>query len=301
MILVSQGHEAGIGIEVFIKALFKKPQSEINRYNFFCFQDSLEKTLHSLNLSYELSNTELIIKGKSLSLTTLSAPGKQTTIALEAAISNLKEDDILMTLPSSKDQIEFQKVPCSGHTDYFRKRFNNPLISMNFLSEKLNLMLMTEHIGIDEVLNQLTPDFYYSKVKMTLNNINVFKQFDDVFFAGVNPHCGEDGLISNFDQTLLDIPKKLTHEFPKLRFHPFKPADTLLLGGPVPNAFYIFNYHDQGLVPFKMLNGLKGINLTLGLPFKRVSVDHGTAFELFGKNSADESGMDYLLSSLISL
>ena len=131
-----------------------------------------------------------------------------------------------------------------------------------------------------------------------LNNISNIRNIKEVYFSGINPHCGEDGNISITDIIINAAIKKLVLSFPDIDFHEMLPGDTLHFSIKNKEQLFVYAFHDQGLAPFKLKYGLTGINLSLGLPFKRVSVDHGTAFNLYGKNQANYNGMLYLLDEV---
>ena len=135
-----------------------------------------------------------------------------------------------------------------------------------------------------------------NKVRTTLDNFKkYFFPFEEVVFSGINPHAGENGILGDEEKHIKSAMTDLEKHYGKIFTGPFS-GDTLhhhYLSDK--NQLFVYMYHDQGLAQFKSQYGLIGLNITLGLPFLRLSVDHGTAFELYGKNKANISGMLFLL------
>lgn len=300
MIRVTQGHEKGIGLEIFIKAYLCLPKSQQSNFKLYCDLESLKSTLDTINLAYRIEKNTLSILSSSLELFECQKELNPTSDSLYAAINEMKEDDILLTLPSSKDQILTKDgESVGGHTELFRKLFPKLEIVMSFVSPKLNVALLTDHIAIGEIENRISSQYFFDHANAAINGFIGIRDIKEVFVAGINPHAGEGGIISKVDPKLSENLPKLQEENKDITVKGLFPGDTILFNNINSQRLFIYPSHDQGLGPFKLLNGLTGINLTLGLPFKRVSVDHGTAFDLFGKNSAGYHGMLYLLNEVI--
>ena len=300
MIRVTQGHEKGVGLEIFVKAALCLHPDQQNSLILYCFKDSLIQTLNSLALPFEIKDDELSILSCRINLRLLNGGVSQTSKALSLAIEDMETSDILLTLPSSKDQIlsESGKV-YKGHTDYFRKIHSNSEVVMSFVSPKLNSLLLTDHISLSQVEREVSPSKFKDIIRAGLIGLRGIRTINKVYIAGVNPHCGENGIISSFDSTLDKPIQELQTEFEGIEFNGLIPGDTILFNPICPEHLFVFPSHDQALAPFKLYNGLTGINLTLGLPYRRVSVDHGTAFDLYGKNTAGYQGMLYLLNEIL--
>ena len=188
------------------------------------------------------------------------------------------------------------ELQCNGYTEYLRHYYNKDL-TMNFVSIDENVLLLTDHISLQEVSPRLTKEYILNQIKISLSTFP--KRIDYLYLSGINPHAGEGGLISSQDLILEDVIKELKSSFPNISFFGPLPSDTIHVSKSFQqNELTVYCYHDQGLNPFKLRNGFTGINLTLGLPFRRVSVDHGTAFSLYGKNKANYQGMLYLLNEI---
>tara|TARA_Y100000768_G_scaffold388809_1_gene387402 strand:+ start:14474 stop:15361 length:888 start_codon:yes stop_codon:yes gene_type:complete len=291
MILTTQGHEKGIGLEVFIKSFFKLDLLEKN-HRLYCFKESLLDTLDNLRLPLSFSGGILSDGHKNLSLKFCENRDiPQTMACLLAAIKDSSEGDILHTLPSSKDQFKFENKKFKGHTDFLGDYYDLDA-GMCFLSPDSNFLLLTDHIPLDQVYKSLKEQDLIQKIKSCISGFPKDRKINQVLIAGINPHAGEEGVISTQDQLIFDLSKKLNMEANVYS------GDTMHFSRENINQLLIYPSHDQGLGVFKALYGLIGINFTANLPVRRVSVDHGTAFNLFGKDAAKTAGMEFLLSEV---
>ena len=283
MIYVTCGHEKGIGLEVFLKSYSLLQPSDREKFKLICNEEMLNETrsLTSINLPINCS----FIQKRPYS-----------TSALDQAMSLLSENDILVTMPTSKDQIFFNHQNVVGHTEYFRSYFNKN-VSMFFKSDDANVLLITDHVPLKELSDKVTSELIEKQVETTINDYEkYFNSFENVYFAGLNPHAGEDGLLGLEEIKLRTAIKNLKAKFKKINFSDFLPADSMLINNKFSNEnLFVYLYHDQALTPFKTLFKTQGANISLGLPFLRLSVDHGTAFDLYGKNVADYMGSYYVL------
>lgn len=299
MIFVTPGFEKGVGLEVFLKAVTQLPLSHLSHYHLFVKKSHLIETIELSKLEITTNESRLIFNGHSLKTTFIpDSEETQTTQGLELALAAIKPSDILLTLPTKKDQLVLNGKIKAGYTEYFREKFKNSNLTMNFISPTDNVMLLTDHIPLSKVEGLITKELVIQKVKTTLDSFPNSRSIKEVFFSGINPHCGEEGLMGTADLILLEAINELSVLYPDLKLHKPKAGDTLYFNHKDNSQLFVFAFHDQGLAPFKLKNGLIGINLTLGLPFKRVSVDHGTAPDIFGKDCADFRGMLYLLNEI---
>ncbi|MBF0208641.1 MAG: 4-hydroxythreonine-4-phosphate dehydrogenase PdxA [Oligoflexia bacterium] len=212
-------------------------------------------------------------------------------------------ENILLTLPTSKDQLVLDGKLQMGHTEFLRSYFRKPELPMVFIADDVAVLLITDHIPLRDVAKTITSDLIVEKVAVTLNGqVNRFSQLDEVFIAGINPHAGENGLLGNEDVVVSDAITRLKERFPDVDFLGPISADTLFFHKKrKKRQLFVYMFHDQGLPLFKSIYGFTGLNVTFGLPFLRMSVDHGTAFELFGQNMADSSGALYMLRSALRI
>ena len=216
--------------------------------------------------------------------------GKYALISLETAVAALKEGKIdgLVTSPIHKKNIQSPNFQFSGHTPYLQNAFGNTENLMLLVAENLRMALVTEHITIQEVAKFITKD----KIKQKLQILNSSLQKDfgidkpRIAVLALNPHAGDDGLIGKEEIEIIRPAIKETRN-QLLAYGPYS-ADAFFARGQHEKFDAVLAmYHDQGLIPFKSLAFGEGVNFTAGLPIVRTSPDHGTAFDIAGKDKAD--------------
>ena len=301
MIYVSQGHEESIGLEVFIKSFLMLSPSQRDGFCLVANKEAVEETLNSLNIFYlftekyiKISSSNLFFKNIEVSSLPLS------TASLNYILESMDySKDILLTLPTSKDQLVYQDIKAAGYTEFLRKSFKNNFVSMLFSSPTDDALLITDHIKLSEVSSTIDEDLIINKVSNVLIYYSKYFEFyEEVIFAGINPHAGEGGLLGNEDKCISKAIEKLSLRFDIPFIGPLS-GDTLHFHKSDKKQLLVYMFHDQGLPWFKSRNHVVGLNISLGLPFLRMSVDHGTAFGLFKKNKANYLGCHYLLISAI--
>lgn len=305
MIVVTQGHEKGIGLEVFFKALALSPKSWTKCCHLIAYKSIVQKHLKILGIDGDITSDGVDLPTGHLSCGWLS-PSKlpQSTVALEGGIRHTEEShsDILFTLPTTKDALRNPKKPTQrflGHTEYLRARSKTPELGMFFSSNNLNTLLITDHMPIKDVPKLLTSSLLHKKLTLSLKSLKIIEpHLNHAIVAGLNPHAGEEGLLGKEEEKLLVGLKKVKVRGYKISG--FYPGDTLLNQKQSNKDLLVYLHHDQGLAPFKSLMETIGANITLGLPYIRLSVDHGTAFALYGKNKADPRGALFCLRKAIS-
>jgi len=295
MIYVTQGHESGIGLEIFLKSFLLLSKEEKSIIRLIVAKKDLFNNLIDLNLDPKFFDDLILIENIPMS-------NFSSTNSLLTALSLITSNDILITLPTSKDQLLFNNKNQAGYTEFFRSYFNNSNISMTFKGFDQNVLLITDHIPLRDITNKISSKLIVNKVKITIDNFNkYFTKIDEFIFAGINPHVGENGILGNEDLLINEAITILSKDYGNIFSGPYS-GDTLHHHRDISkNQFFVYMYHDQGLAQFKSHYGLIGLNITLGLPFLRLSVDHGTAFELYGKNKANISGMLYLFKQALEV
>lgn len=296
MIYVTQGHEKSIALEIFLKSYLLLSSEERERITFVRDTQNFEEQLKLLNYSKDLF-CEL------KNLETKSKLHSQTLASVILATEKMKEGDILVTLPTSKDQLKYNGKTLLGYTEFLREYYQNPHLAMTFKADHETLFLVTDHIPLKDVTTTLTKEYIKKKLALVLNEHRKhYFSFEEVLVAGINPHAGEGGLLGDEDQNIVLALEDLKSEFSDIKFIGPLSGDTLHFHKKKNvKQLLVYMFHDQGLPVFKSHYGLKGINLTLGLPFLRMSVDHGTAFDLYGKNQASAEGCLYVLKHALSL
>ncbi|MAX67925.1 MAG: 4-hydroxythreonine-4-phosphate dehydrogenase PdxA [Bacteriovoracaceae bacterium] len=299
MIYVTQGHCYGIGLETFLKAYLCQSHKFREQIILICHLDDLKINLNFMPYKNSIYQDHIFINKIKLNCIFFEkSHTPNSTTALHIALGLCKPNDILLTLPTSKDQIFYNKKQLNGHTEFFRKFFKQENLVMSFLAPDCNFLLLTDHIAIEDVSKKITQERIFQKVDFFIRYIHQSREIKEVFFSGINPHCGENGHISNDDSIIQTGASLLRKKFDSIVFHSMMAGDTLHFNIKNKNQLFVYSAHDQGLAPFKLKYGLIGINLTLGMPFRRVSVDHGTAFDLWGKNKANYAGMLYLMEEI---
>jgi len=218
--------------------------------------------------------------------------GEYAIKSLEAATQALKNDeiDVLVTAPINKHNIQSDSFKFPGHTNYLAQELQgNSLMLM--VANNLRVGLITDHVPVKDVANQITPERIKEKIETVYESLQ--KDFrinkPKIAVLGINPHNGDNGVIGNEDDDVLRPTLKEIKDSGKLVYGPYA-ADSFFGSNNYTNFDAIIaSYHDQGLIPFKTLSFGQGVNFTAGLNKIRTSPDHGTAFEIAGKNEADHS------------
>lgn len=214
--------------------------------------------------------------------------GKVAYQSLERSIEILKHKnaDAVITAPVSKYAFELAGINYPGQTEIFASHFNTKNYLMMFLSSKIIAALATIHIPIKEVSKNISRELLKNKIQILINTFknDLKNSSPKVAVLGLNPHSGENGKIGREEIEII-IPS--IKYFYKNVEGPFVP-DAFFANYLYKNFDAVFGmYHDQVLIPFKMLNFNEGVNFTAGLPIIRTSPDHGTAFDIAGKGIAD--------------
>ena len=198
----------------------------------------------------------------------------------------------IATAPVSKLAFAQAGFPWKGHTDLLGHLTASPRVAMMFWSERLKVALTTVHVPLAEVPALMTEELLAGVMDLTARELPRFGMAEPrLALAGLNPHAGEDGLLGSEEERVLKPAVRAARERGIDIRGPF-PGDTVFVRA-YRREFdaVIACYHDQGLIPVKLLAFGESVNVTLGLPIVRTSVDHGTAFDIAGKGVADASSM----------
>lgn len=296
-VYVTQGHEEGIGLEVFLKSCLFLSQESLGHIQLLAYEKSVTETLLSLNLPFELLEDYIHLAHIKIPVTWLTdVKHSQSFTALELGMRLSESGGVLYTLPTSKDQFP----GFAGHTEYFRHVYKKPEIGMFFASQTMQMLLVSDHVAIKDLPEHLSEKLIYDSVSnayQTLKNWNW--PTNRFLISGFNPHAGEKGLIGSEDDRVTKVVKRIQDKFKLDIAGPF-PGDTMLKERKSQNDVLIYLFHDQGLALFKGLEGFIGSNISLGLPYPRFSPDHGTSFHLFSKNESDYRGCQFSLNQALS-
>lgn len=220
------------------------------------------------------------------------AVGAYAFKSLQAATKALKNDevDVLVTAPINKHTIQSEEFKFPGHTDYLAQELKGDSL-MFMITDELKVGLLTDHVAVKDVAGTITPALIEKKVDIILKTLQQDFRISKPKIAvlGINPHSGDSGVIGREDEEIMKPTLEKMRNSGKLIFGPYS-ADSFFGSGNYRNFDAVLAaYHDQGLIPFKTLSFGKGVNFTAGLNKVRTSPDHGTAYEIAGKDQADHT------------
>lgn len=224
--------------------------------------------------------------------------GQPTPIAGQLAALSLKmasEDliqghfDAIVTNPINKKNVQSEEFHFPGHTEYLTKKFGAEDSLMVMTCEKIRIGVLTNHLPLKDVPSIVTEDLVMRKIRIFNQSLkrDFGVRMPKIAVLALNPHAGDQGVIGNEDDQIIEPAiKKVFEKNNILAFGPF-PADGFFGMGEFNNYDGVLAiYHDQGLIPFKLMSFASGVNFTAGLPYVRTSPAHGTAFHIAGKNIA---------------
>ncbi|MFO7846200.1 MAG: 4-hydroxythreonine-4-phosphate dehydrogenase PdxA [Balneolaceae bacterium] len=314
-IAISMGDPNGIGPEIILKTIKQRGSEEMLSVIFGHF-DLIKHTASLLNESPEvqqinhpdeaktgMANVINCIDAKltSFSPGSISANGgaasmQAVSAGIESCLKN--ETDALVTAPISKESITLAGYNVPGHTEFLAEKTGAGQVLMMLVSGAFRVALATIHIPVRLIPQDLTHDLILTRLKLlhsALKNDFGISQ-PKIAVLGLNPHAGDGGVIGDEEMTLIGpVLNKLQTKDVDVK-GPFA-ADAFFGNSRQNNFDAVFAmYHDQGLIPFKALTFGSGVNVTAGLPIVRTSPDHGTAFDIAGKNLADCSSFSAAFS-----
>ena len=225
--------------------------------------------------------------------------------SLSTATTDLKEGfiDALVTAPINKAAMKLADFPYPGHTEFLTKELGGKQSLMLMVQDELRIGLVTNHLPIAQVAETITKELVIQKIKLFNQTLKVDFGIERPTIAvmGLNPHASDDGVIGEEEDKLIRPAIVELKKNGVMVMGPF-PADGFF--GSMQYKKYdgiLAMYHDQGLIPFKTLSFGSGVNFTAGLPFVRTSPDHGTAYDLAGKNMADPSSFRSALFTALEI
>ena len=315
---ISIGDPNGIGIEVMLKALSERPSNDNCNYIIYSSHGLIINQKKDLNIkSLPLKKIESFdeISHNSLNIKEVFTESKyefgifDKNVSQNAIISfkeavkdaSYRNIDVLITSPIDKNLSFSKTFKYSGHTDYLRNYFNEDPI-MLMVSKKLKVGLLTEHIALNDVVHNITVEKTIKKLKLLCQVLN--KDFGilkpKIAVLSINPHVGDNGVIGTEDQKILIPAINELNKNEDIIFGPFS-ADTFFCNNYAKYDATLAVYHDQGLIPFKTISFGEGVNYSAGLSIIRTSPDHGTGFDIAGKNIADPSSFRHALNLALDI
>ncbi|WP_336732067.1 4-hydroxythreonine-4-phosphate dehydrogenase PdxA [Chryseobacterium sp. VD8] len=316
---ISIGDFNGIGPEIIMKSLSDKTITDFftpvifGSGKLFTYQKNIFKLNLNFNYINEASQAHagklnMVNLVKENSMVELGTPTEESTKmaidSLEAATEALLkgEIDVLVTAPINKDEMVKMGFKHAGHTGYFEEKFNKKGL-MFLVTEDLKVAVSTHHIPIAQVAENISKEKIKKQIKVL--NQTLIEDFNitrpKIAVLGLNPHAGDGGVIGKEEIEVIAPAIKELSDNGVLAFGPF-PADSFFQPGKYKNFDAVLAmYHDQGLAPFKTLAYEEGVNYTAGLPFIRTSPDHGTAYDIAGKNVADAQSFTEAIFTAIKI
>ena len=309
---ITQGDGNGIGYEVIIKALadermldlctpviygsskifgfYKKQIHNIEQINTNVIASAADVHPKRVNIVNCLPDNVFVEPGQA---TPESAKSAMT--ALAKAVEDIKAGhiDVLVTAPINKRAMAGEGFGHTGHTEYLEKEFGVDEVALIMVCDNLKVGVVTGHVSLKEVPGMLTIDSILKKLRIMKTSLQRDFGIDapKIAVLGLNPHCGDGGLLGDEESRIILPAVQAAVEEGILAFGPYSPDGFFGLGNYRKFDAVLAMYHDQGLTPFKALAFEEGVNYTAGLPIVRTSPDHGTAYEMAGRDMADPRSM----------
>ena len=316
---ISIGDFNGIGPEIILKALKDKSITDFftpvifGSGKLFTYQKNVFKLQTNFNYINEAKEAQsgkinMVNLTKENSNIEFGVPTEESTkmaidslnSATEALLN--KEIDVLVTAPINKDEMMKYGFAHAGHTGYFEEKAGKKAV-MFMVSEGLKVAVSTHHIPVSDIVNHITKDNIKKQVKQLVATLkeDFCVEKPKIAVLGLNPHAGDGGVIGKEEIEIIQPAIQDLFNEGIMAFGPY-PADSFFQ----PEKYKAFDavlamYHDQGLAPFKTIAYEEGVNYTAGLPFIRTSPDHGVAYDIAGKNIADETSFSEAIFTAINI
>lgn len=307
-IIISMGDPAGIGPEIILKYFSRKDNRDNAKIVVVGTTAILEKCKTNLNINVNIKKFEtfeqinnndmyVIDVEKNIDDVEVGKPsvagGSLSMAYLDTALKMVQEGkaDALVTAPISKEAINLAGYKYAGHTEFLAEKTGTKDFGMVLRGDKITVILNSTHVSLNDAVKKVKKDSIYSKILLAERARKELGIKGKIAVAGLNPHNGENGLFGNEEAQEIEPAVKLAQ------------AQGIDVEGPVvPDTLFVkmlrdrygiavVMYHDQGLIPMKMESFGHGVNITVGLPIIRTSVDHGTAYDIAGKGIADEGSL----------
>lgn len=305
---ISIGDVNGIGLEVIIKTLADNRMLEFCTpivYGHTKVASFHRKSLNIHDFSFQVISEPGLAKQQKANMINCweedvkidlgianETGGKYALLSLQRATDDLiaGKIDALVTAPINKHNIHNEAFPFAGHTEYIQQRSGANDSLMFLLSENLRVGVVTAHIPLHAVAQKITREAILSKLKLMHHSLKTdfWIEKPKIAVLGLNPHAGDNGLIGNEEKDIIIPVIEEANNKGIFAWGPYA-ADGFFGTGAYKNFDAVLAmYHDQGLVPFKSMAFDFGVNYTAGLSVVRTSPDHGTGYDIAGKNQASE-------------
>jgi len=304
---ISLGDAGGIGPEVTIKALFSFPDLPEADYILFGPRYIIDKETKRSGLNIKIPDYTPQKRLNSKRITVYDRPfrskpnssnhpckenGELSFNCFKKAVEKAEQGSLnaVVTAPISKKAWKLAGIDWAGHTEYLCKYY--PEAIMSFFSNNMNIALFTHHISLKKALHKIKKnDLYHFFLKLDTLTQKAFNRNFQLLVPGINPHAGEGGIMGNEEINEIIPAVKAAQENGVNISGPYPPDTVFNIAYKDNKKIVAALYHDQGLIAFKLISFNEGVNVTLGLPFIRTSPDHGTAFDIAGKGTADATSM----------
>lgn len=316
---ITVGDINGIGIEIILKTFEDTRMLELCTPTIFASYKTISKHKKELNLNIILRNVENAKDSTNNKINLVNVwkenvqidfgketkdGGKYAFLSLQAGVKALQNDDIdlLVTAPINKHNIQSDNFNFKGHTEYLEANFEGESL-MILMTDEIKIGLITGHIPVRKIADSITPELLIKKVNLLYSSLvqdfGISKP--KIAVLGLNPHCGDNGVIGTEDDEIVRPTLKKLQGDDKLVYGPY--ASDSFFGSASYKKFdgILAMYHDQGLAPFKALSFGNGVNFTAGLNKIRTSPDHGTAYEISGKGIANYNSFKQALYTAIDI
>lgn len=311
IIAITMGDPAGIGPEVILKAMSRDEVRKSARFLVFGDANILHREARSLGLTIplipvpEVSQAEFPANAIEIVNLTILSPtfesGKPSAASGDAAFKYIKraamaalngEVDAVVTAPISKEALKMAGHNYPGHTEILAEICNTDDYAMMLAGPHLRVVLCTIHVPYTKVPALLSRELIFKTIRIAHESLSKYLgKTPRIAVASLNPHAGEGGIFGDEEVRLIRPAIEDASSKGINASGPY-PADTLFYWASKGKYdAVVCMYHDQGLIPLKLLDFECGVNVTLGLPIIRTSVDHGTAFDIAGKGVANPSSM----------
>ena len=316
-VAITQGDINGVGYEVILKTFSdsrmfdhctpilygstkvasyhkKLLPPQLQELNFSALHDASQAMDRKFNVVNLVPDEIKIEIGKSTELA-----GKMSRMALDSACEDLKRGlvDVLVTAPINKKNIQSEDFDFPGHTEYLSNKFNGKSLMM-MVCDRIRIGIVTNHLALKDVPAAITKQLLVEKINIM--HMSLKRDFGipmpKIAVLALDPHAGDNGVIGNQDMTVVKPAIDESYGQGVLVYGPY-PSD----GFFGSNEFSRFDgvlalYHDQGLIPFKLMSFTEGVNYTAGLDIIRTSPAHGTAYDIAGKAKASEQSFRHAVN-----
>ncbi|SDO33932.1 4-hydroxythreonine-4-phosphate dehydrogenase [Paenibacillus sp. yr247] len=319
---ITMGDAAGVGPEIIMKSLHDADVYASCRP--FVIGDSkiLERAGRIVQTELQIRNIQSVSEAQfqqgtvdcldldllpnNLPLGQISAEAGHASFSfLKKAIelANAGEIDAICTAPLNKEALHKGGHLYPGHTEILADLTGTKDFSMMLSSPKLKVIHVTTHVGIIDAVKMINPDRVYKVIRMAHDTLQkAGYATPKIAVCGINPHAGENGLFGYGEEAEKIVPGVKIAQDEGIEVVGPLPADTLFFRATRGDFdIVVAMYHDQGHGPIKVLGLEAGVNITVGLPIIRTSVDHGTAFDIAGKGIADEQSMKEAIRQAVEL